>query len=121
MVAPHLPSSKAQELQGPYIPISTLCGLSTIQLCHPSGCAVMFNSVNLLPVPVDTADTLRIAYPLVSLLTILWVCGSTFENLWKVWGLHAGLLLSSQLTLPPQFLLMILPNFLFRSSWAIRP
>lgn len=60
-------------------------------------------------------------HPLVSLLTILWVCGSTFKNLWKVWGLHAGLLLSSQLTLPPQFLSMTLPNFLFRSSWAIRP
>lgn len=71
--------------------------------------------------PVDTADTLRIAYPLVSLLTILQVCGSTFKNLWKVWGLPAGIPWSSQLTLPPQFLSMTLPNFLFWSSWAIKP
>lgn len=100
----------------------SLWSVYTIQLCLPSGCAVIFNPVNSLPpMPVDTADTLRIAYPLVSLLTILRVCGSTFKNLWKVWGLPAGILWSSQLTLPPQFLSMTLPNFLFWYSWAIKP
>lgn len=68
---------------------------------------------------MDTADTLRISYSLVSLLTILWVCGSTFKNLWKFWGLYAGILWLSQLTLPPQFPSMTLPNFLSWSLWAI--